>query len=165
MEVLLYCVFVLLLKFSDLATLHFHFNAPYYFVSNLSLGSKSDPVSFSLPSIHCRMERGKFKAFYFQTSDSFEDLMERAIWTIYLDCWTLQTIEFHAVICPFCMGTGKHFLENHPSIQSCRSHHSLGHTDIRGKSHPYKMCQVFAQNTFMSQFKTFQLAITSVDAL
>lgn len=37
MEVSLYCVFVFLLEVSDLATLRFHFNASYYFVSNLPL--------------------------------------------------------------------------------------------------------------------------------
>lgn len=71
MEVSLYCVFVFLLKFSDLATLHFHFNASYYFVSNLSPGSKSDPVSFPLPSIHCRMERGEIQGFLFLDKSQF----------------------------------------------------------------------------------------------
>ena len=65
-EVSLYCVFVFLLKFSDLATLNFHFNAWYYFVSNLSPGSKSDPASFPLQAFTAEWKRGKFQAFIFR---------------------------------------------------------------------------------------------------
>lgn len=65
-------MFVFLLKFSDLATLHFHFNASYYFVSNLSPGSKSDPASFRLPSIHCRMEKGEIQAFIIRVVTVFK---------------------------------------------------------------------------------------------
>lgn len=66
MEVSLYCVFVFLLKFSNLDTLHFHFNASYYFVSNLSPKSKSDPASFPFQVLTAEWERGKLKVFIFR---------------------------------------------------------------------------------------------------